>query len=295
MTKWILFVILALSTLQVSAQQMSQEDKDREKKFQEKAGVQDTSKVYGWKHSLVAGANLTQSSFTNWVQGGQNSLSWTFLVNGNTTQNLEQTFWTNSLKLAFGQSRLGGGGLRKTDDEIYFESLFIYKLALTINPYASLTARTQFAPGYTYNDALGTSTQVSAFMDPGFFTESIGAAYTPAAGIRTRLGLAAREVVTSTFNQYAGGEKTKVWGGAESVTDADWNFAENMLLTSRLEIFLPFKPVSDVYTRFDNTLTAKVNQYVNVSLNVQLLYDPTVSGHMQTKEVLAIGVSYQFI
>jgi len=297
MTRWILLVGIAISALRVSAQELTPEEKEREKKFQEKASTvqPDTTKPFGWANSLIAGANLTQASFTNWVQGGENALSYSLWFNGNAMQNLERTNWSNTLKLAFGQSRLGNQGVRKTDDEIYFESLLIYKLGMYVNPYASVTARTQFATGYSY-DALGGSKAISAFMDPGFFTQSIGAAYTPAAGIKTRLGVAMREVLTSKYGDlYTGGAKSQVWGGAESVTDAEWAFAKNMQLTSRLELFAPFKPVSDLYVRFDNSIAAKVNEYVNVSFNVQTVYDGSVSGHMQVKQVLAIGLSYQFI
>lgn len=293
MTRWILFACFVLVALDASAQ-LTKDEQDREKKFQDKAGTQDTSKLFGWKNSVIAGANLTQASFTNWVQGGQNALSYSVTFNGAAVQNLEQTNWSNTLKLAFGQARLSGQGVRKTDDEIYFESLLIYKLTLVINPYASVTARTQFATGYTY-DPLGNSTAISAFMDPGFFTQSIGAAYTPAAGIKTRLGFAMREVLASTHTQFTGGAKSKTWAGGESVTDAKWEFAQNMQLISRLEIFAPFNPASDVFVRFDNSIAAKVNEYVNVSFNVQTVYDGSVSGHMQVKQVLAIGLSYQFI
>jgi hypothetical protein len=294
MTRWILILVLVFSALNASAQ-LTKEEQEREKKFQEKAGAPgDTLKPFGWANSVIAGANLTQASFTNWVQGGQNALSYSIWFNGASVQNLERTNWSNTLKLAFGQARIGGQGIRKTDDEIYFESLLIYKLALAINPYASVTARTQFAPGYTY-DPLGNATAVSAFMDPGFFTQSLGAAYTPAAGIKTRLGIAMREVLTSKHTQFSGGATSQTWAGGESVTDAKWEFAQNMALVSRLEIFAPFNPVSDLFVRFDNSIAAKVNEYVNVSFNVQTVYDGSVSGHMQVKQVLAIGLSYQFI
>ena len=296
MIRLILFVVLTITALGAYAQQLTPEEKEREKKFQEKASTveKDTTKPFGWAKSVVAGANLTQASFTNWVQGGENALSYTLWFNGNATENLVSSNWSNTLKLAFGQSRLGKQSLRKTDDEIYFETLFIYKVGVYVNPYASATARTQFATGYTYDEA-GTATAVSAFLDPGFFTQSVGAAYVPAAGVKTRLGLALREVLTSKYNKYAGGKKSQVWGGAESVTDVDWEFAKNMQLISRLEVFAPFKDISEVYVRFDNTIAAKVNEYVNVSFNVQTIYDGSVSGHMQVKEVLAIGLSYQFI
>jgi hypothetical protein len=296
MTKWsMLILVLMIMTLRVSAQQ-SADEKEREKKFQDKASTvqADTGKPFGWAHSLVGAVNLTQASFTNWVQGGQNALSYQMLFDGNSTQNMERTNWSNTLKLAFGQSRLADQGLRKTDDEIYFETLLIYKLGMVINPYASATVRTQFARGFAY-DPLGKGTEISAFMDPGFFTQSVGAAYTPATGIKTRLGVAMREIVTKNHTQYTGGATSQTWGGAESVTDVNWNFAENMVLTSRLELFAPFKSIDQVYVRFDNSIAAKVNKWVSVNFNVQLMNDVTVSPKTQVKEVLAIGLSYQFI
>jgi hypothetical protein len=39
-------------------------------------------------------------------------------------------------------------------------------------------------------------------------------------------------------------------------------------------------------------VTAKVHQYVNVTLNVRLLYDADVSAKRQVKQALALGLSY---
>ena len=84
MTRWILLLVFVFSALDASAQ-LTKEEQDREKKFQEKAGApEDTTKPFGWANSVIAGANLTQASFTNWVQGGQNALSYTLWFNGAT-------------------------------------------------------------------------------------------------------------------------------------------------------------------------------------------------------------------
>ena len=37
--------------------------------------------TYGWKNQVVSGLNLTQTSFDNWSQGGESSLSWQFNLN----------------------------------------------------------------------------------------------------------------------------------------------------------------------------------------------------------------------
>ncbi|MBM2841395.1 MAG: hypothetical protein HW412_1923, partial [Bacteroidetes bacterium] len=78
----------------------------------------------------------------------------------------------------------------------------------------------------------------------------------------------------------------------ESVTNVEWSFAENMQFKSTLELFAPFNTLDEVTVRSDNTLSAKVNEYVTVGFNVLLVNDVTASRKTQIKQVLAIGFSY---
>lgn len=294
---------LMLCSLTSFSQQKTSDQIEQEKKFQEQAAKaeKDTAKVYGWHHTMVSGLNLTQISFKNWAQGGENALSYAASLVGQSVRNMETTNWTNSYKMAFGQTRLGNQGLRKTDDEIYFESLLIYKFGLYINPYVAATARTQFAKGYAY-DNLGNGIVVSKFFDPGYLTQSVGLAYQPAPEITTRLGVGIREVFASDFAALytddpltADVEKTKVNGGMESVTDINWNFAENMLYTAKLELFSPFSDPGKITIRADNAISAKVNKFVVTSLNLTLVNDPYVSPYTQLKQVLSLGLSYTLL
>jgi len=257
----------------------------------------DTTLEEGWNISAVTSANLSQVSFENWVQGGENSLSYTASGISTATHLAEQTQWSNFLKLTYGQSRLGNQGLRKTDDEIYFESLLVFLVWEEINPYAAVTARTQFAPGYQYPDDQE-RTQVSAFFDPAYLTQGAGMRWDPSALVTVRLGVGAREVVTSKFPQYADDpqtpelEKVRIDGGLESVATFTWNFAENMLLASRLELFSAFSHLDRVIVRNDNLISAKVNNFLSVNFNAQFVNDVTVSPKTQIKETFAIGFSY---
>ena len=299
-TKLLLMILFTVSI--AAAQEPTKEDQEREKAFRERASSlqADSAKQFGWTHKMVTGLNLTQVSFKDWAPGGQNALSYTLWLNGSSTQDMEKTNWTNSYKFAFGQTRLSDQGLRKTDDEIFFESLLIYKLWTYTNPYASFTLRTQFAKGYEYPE--GTEVPVSKFFDPGYLTESVGAAYKPAPELVTRLGVAVREVFTSQFYALyaddpatADTEKVRVEGGLESVTNLEWTFAENMQLKSSLELFAPFKTLDQIIVRSDNTISAKVNKYVTVGFNVLLINDVTVTRRTQIKQILAIGLSYTLL
>jgi hypothetical protein len=294
-----LFSIVAIVGVSFS-QQLGKDAAEREKKFQERAAAQDTTSVTTWKHTMGTGLNLTQVSFKDWAQGGENALSYAVYLNGASTLTSPTLIWGNSYKFNFGQTRLGSQGLRKTDDDIYLESLLIYKLGTTINPYFAATLRTQFAKGYQYDNA-GNETPVSKFFDPGYLTQSIGVAFQPAPEVKTRFGFAMREILTSQFNAYADDpgtteiEKTRVEGGLESVTDVAWTFAENMTLTSHLELFDPMNHLDQVVARWDNVIVAKVNKIISASFGVQVLNDVNVSPKTQIKQVLAIGLSYTIL
>jgi hypothetical protein len=264
--------------------------------------AQDTLKPpeLGWKHGVVAGLTLTQVTFTDWAQGGENALAYALSIDGKSTLE-EQTFgWANAYKFAFGQTRLGNQGLRKTDDKIDLESVLTYKLWTHINPYAAATLKTQFAKGFTY-DANGTRKAVSRFFDPAYLTQSVGASYQPIPQVKTRLGIGLREVLTTDFPSYADDpatvavEKTRVDGGFESVTDLEWRLDDNLLFTSKLELFAPLTTLDQIIMRNDNTLAAKVSKYVTVNLNVQLINERRVTPRTQVKETLALGLSYTLL
>lgn len=254
--------------------------------------------VYGWKHSLVSGLSLTQVSYSNWAQGGENAIAYTVSADGMSTLSGPATLWENQYRFAFGQTRLGKQGLRKTDDVIDLASVYTYVLGEKLNPYASATFKSQFATGYKYDDA-GTALPVSRFFDPAYLTQAVGIRYQPAPGIRTRLGVALREVITSRYTVYADDpktfpevEKTGVKGGLESVTDVEWKLEENILFVSRLSIFSPFSDFGEPVVLNKTTLTGKVNSYITASLGFELIYDKVVSPQAQLRQAIALGLSY---
>jgi hypothetical protein len=266
------------------------------------AHAQDTTKppVYGWHHSIVSGLSLTQVAYSNWTQGGDNSLAYSASLQGKSALDEARDDWSTEYKFAFGQARLGDQGLKKTDDQINISTVYTYKLGTLVNPYASASLTTQFAKGYHY-DSSGGRIAVSNIFDPAYLLQSAGIGYQPVPEVKTRLGLALREILTSEFPSYADDpatttvEKTSVKGGLESSTDVEWHVADNLLLTSKLQLFSAFKEMDEVIIRSDNTLAAQVNKYVTVLLTVQVINEKPISPRTQVKEALAIGVTYALL
>ena len=254
---------------------------------------------YGWNNTLIAGLNITQVSLQNWVQGGENALAWTLAANGKSLYTQESYVWTNSLKIMYGQTKIGTRQFEKTDDELFYESVLAYNVGWKVNPFFALTARTQIAPGYKMlKDANGVDvrTQTSAFFDPGYLMQSAGFTYAPSEEFATRLGVAVKESFASEYARfgYTGDptKRTRVQTGVESGTSIKVPIMENMMYPSQLNMFSAFDKLDVWDVRWDNSISAKVNSYVNVSLNVLIVHEIAQSRRTQMKQVLALGLSY---
>ncbi len=265
------------------------------------AQAQDTTAThFGWKKETVGNLSFTQTSFDNWVQGGENAVAWQADVNAKFIDDREKFNWSNTGKVSFGRIKVGGLESRKAADEIKLESVFTYKWGVYVNPYIAATGLTQIATGYSYADT--TKTAISAFMDPGYFTQSFGIGYSPAAEFKSRLGVALKETFTKKYPvPYADDpkttaiEKTKTEIGAESVTDVSKKVGGSILWTSKLELFSNLKQANQIDVNFDNIFSAKVSKYINVALNVKLFYDRDISKKRQLKQVLSLGMSYALL
>jgi hypothetical protein len=262
----------------------------------------DSAAASDWKHTLVAGLTVTQVSYSNWSQGGENALAYTLSIDGKSVQDKTMTNWSNSYKLAYGQARLGAKGLRKTDDKIELESVLTYKVGTAVNPYASATFKSQFDDGFKYDDAANTRLITSSALDPMYLTQTVGVGYQPVTQLKTRLGAGLREIFSDKRFGYADDaattavEESKVEGGLESVTDIEIKIEENTLFTSKLELFAPFNNIDVLVIRNDNTISSKVNKYIVVVLNIQLINDRSMgTARTQVKEGLAFGISYTFL
>ncbi len=264
------------------------------------ASEDDEAMEYGWKKQVVGSLNLTQAQFDNWTQGGENTLAWQLNVNSSFTLHRERFDWSNTGKASYGQTKIGDFGTRKSADELRIESVYQYRVGRHINPYVSGLLHTQFTKGYKYTE--DDRFAVSDFFDPAFITVSTGFSYQPVEFIKMRLGAATkttmtREYAVSLTNDPATDkiEKIDTEFGALAVTELRKQLAENILLTSNIDLFSNLESFKKVDVRWDTILSAKVTRLVDVSLNIELLYDSNISPKRQLKQLLALGLSYTFL
>ncbi len=251
-----------------------------------------------WVPKGIVGVNLSQVSFENWTQGGDNSISFTFFTNMGIHYIGDPWKWRNSLKFTYGRTKTGEEGYKTNDNEIFFESTLNRNVGWLLNPYFGITARTAVAAGFDYD--VTPAEQIVGFLDPFYLTEGIGLMYDQIPNFRTRLGLGFKQTFANEFNKrYTDDPDTpgeienfRSETGIEWVTEFEWVFLENMAYKGYLRLFGRFEDISVWDVRWDNTITAKVNDYFNVNINVLLIYDVDETLRTQLKEALQLGVSY---
>ena len=253
-----------------------------------------------WTKSVLGGINMTQTGFDNWVAGGESAFAWQMSVDYKFIRESEKVTFSNSGRLAYGGTKMAEDEMRKSVDEIKLESVMTYKLGAAANPFVAVTGESQFAAGYAYD--VEPVKQISAFWDPGYLRESIGAGFDLREGIKTRLGVALKQTLTSDYNTpYADDpdtdeiEQTKNEFGFESVTDIVLKISESSVYTSKVEIFSALNSIEETDVKWDNVLVVKVSEYINMNMNVKLLYDSNLSAKRQLKQAMAIGFNYAFI
>ncbi len=69
------------------------------------------------------------------VQSQEEALAWTLSFDGASNYAQGKIDWQNGYKFAFGQTKLGSQGIRKTDDKIDLQPTLTYKMGTFVDPF----------------------------------------------------------------------------------------------------------------------------------------------------------------
>jgi hypothetical protein len=254
-----------------------------------------------WTLSLQGLMTATRSNFSNWREGGVNSLGYSAGLKGKAIRQTEAWKQTHTLRMEFGQIKQEELETRKSIDIIEY-GLVLQSLGTSaITPTAAIEFRTQFAPGYNYkknpfDDGREPPVEVFRFMAPAYFTQSLGLSYDPETWLKSRLGIGAKEtfVRIAELGELYGldpGEKAKFELGVESHTEVGFELVENVTLESKLSLFTAFNMSDFPDARWENFLTMRVNSWLQLNAEITALYDADISTRMQYRQLTSIGIS----
>lgn len=261
-----------------------------------------------WRKHIAFGINVNQSSFSNnWSGGGVSSIALGTTFNFKTEYKKNALNFSSEVALTYGKSKNKGQIARKTNDRIFWDNKVALQMSKRWYFFGSLSFESQFDEGFIYPDGNGnppTPKLISQFMSPGYTTESIGFEYKQDNYFSLRMGTGtARQTYvldTAIHNNNPKnfgvpiGKRIKNDLAFQIVANFNKDIAKNMNLTSRYQMFIPYKYLKKIDYRLDATLSAKVNRLINVSLSGTVLYNKDVDTNVQASQGLALGMVYRF-
>jgi len=257
--------------------------------------IAQTDTVKYWKIENNASLNISQSYFSNWSAGGENTLATTGKFTNKSNYAKGKNKWDNWLHLALGYSLIGDNKAMKTDDKIEFISSYGYDIHNKLYATMLLTFRTQFANGYEYKT--DSSIYVSKFMAPGTIDIGPGIEWKANDHFMVNFSPAtARWIVVNdqrladlgsfgldpAVKDTAGviiehAKKVKTMFGAKVMAVFQYEIFKNVDFNTKLELFSDYLDnPQNIDVNWQAGLTLKVNSWLNVNITTELIYDDDV-------------------
>lgn len=284
--------------------------------------------LVGWNTGGIVSLSFSQSSYTNWSAGGQNSLSGNGLVSVFANFKGVKSSWDNSLDLGYGVLMQGKDqGLLKTEDKIELITKYGQK-AFGNWFYAALgNFKTQFTPGYNYpND----TTLVSDFISPAYVLGALGMDFKPnnefslfISPITAKLTFVNNQMLA---NAGAFGIEPAVYDSLGVIVKSGKTFRaemggyvrsqfqmevmKNVVVNTKLDLFSNYlNNPGNIDVNWNTLVAVKANEFITATISTELIYDDDIAiaidsnedgiperigPRVQLKEVLGIGLSYKF-
>ncbi len=250
----------------------------------------DTTKY--WQFENKASLNFSQSYFSNWSAGGENTLATTGKYTNKSNYAKDKHKWDNWLHLGLGYSLIGDADPLKTDDKIEFISSYGYDIHDKWYATVLLTFKSQFANGYDYSK--DSTVYISKFMAPG--TIDIGPGVEWKANDHFMINFSpvtakwiivndqrlADEgsfgldpaVVDTVTGEITHAKKVKTMFGAKVLAVLSYEIFKNVNFNTKLELFSDYlNNPQNIDINWQAGLTLKVNSWLNVNITTELIYD----------------------
>ncbi len=277
-------------------------------------------KVTGGTASILA----SESMFTNWASGGQNSIIGIGKIRFYSNKRKLKNYYGHTLNAALGY--IGANGeFRKTEDRLDYYFKYSRYLKKKIYLSVMLNVKTQILPGYNYpND----SVRISNFLAPAYIMLKVGVDYMPNRKIKVFVApLSSKITVVADQNLANNGAFGVVHGTFDAMAQTfltmgeylRYEFGGFIVLSYKGDItkMLHFESELDLFSNYKNNpqnidvdwqleAKLKISKVFSVNFESRLVYDDDIKievdeegnvlqgPKVQFKQFLGLGVSFSF-
>lgn len=234
-----------------------------------------------WKYRTESSVVLSQGFLSNWVKGGESSVSTAFDITAYADYNNKALLLSsnNFARIKYGLIYSDENGIRKNLDLLETNSKLNHKAFGKFDFSTIMLFKTQLAKGYNYpND----SVPVSKFMNPAILTIGFGLDYKP--NKTTSLNFSPFSYKgtfvpdTANIDQTKYGipadRRSKNEPGASLMFMNEFKPFRNLSVTNRLQLFTNYiNNPQNIDIDWEMILVASLNWFTDVRLNTHLIFD----------------------
>lgn len=282
-----------------------------------------------WRYRSESAFALSQTALTNWVKGGENSITSLIDITGyGDYKNPELKLSSNNyIRLKMGFLKTGSEDIRKNVDLLETNSKLNHKAFGKFDFSAIMLFKTQLAPGRNYtkdgNNA-ETSTLVSKFMSPAVLIIGLGLDYKPnkttsinfsPLSYKGTFVLDTIHIDPKTYGIPKGRKSLNEPGASFMITN-DFRPVKNILITNRLQLFTNYiKNPQNIDVDWEMISQFSLNWFTDIRFNTHLIFDddtktteldkdkhpvlnpdgtPKLTARTQFKEMLGLSLVFRF-
>jgi len=280
--------------------------------------INDTIEGEGWKTKGNFSLLINQSSFNNWIAGGEDSFSGTLGINYDFNYKKDDLTWDNKLLASYGLLQTKNADFeKKTDDRFEFNSI-VGKKAFGQWYYSYfLNFRTQFTTGYIYGqDTNGKEirTANTKFMSPGYLTTGPGLYWKKDENLKINFAPLTSKFTfvdnayTSGIDQNTGlpyvngdyfgvdeGKTMRYELGFYASVYYKLAIMTNVTAENILNLYSNYlEDPQNVDMDYSLNIIMKINKYLSANFSFQAIYDDNAFRGFQTRQVFGLGVNFGF-
>ena len=272
--------------------------------------AQDSTKV--WTRAGNISFLFNQSTFDNWLAGGENSFSGNLGLNYDFNYKKNDWTWDNKIIAEYGILQTKNAQFeKKTNDRLELNSLLGKKASGYWYYSGFLNFKTQFTEGYNYTKVDGVEVRgeaVTEFMSPGYLTFGPGMLWKKSDNFKINLAPATSKLtfVCDDFTSaedyvdgsYFGVDKDKSMRyelGFYASGYLKFNAMENISVENILNLYSNYlEDPQNVDLDYQMNIVMTINKYISANLTFQTIYDDNAFKGFQTRQVFGAGVNYAF-
>ncbi|MBV7440672.1 DUF3078 domain-containing protein [Weeksellaceae bacterium TAE3-ERU29] len=263
-----------------------------------------------WKREGNLDVSFGQYYYDNWIGGGTGKLE-TF---GKFSQKLSyqnnKIVWDNSLDIIYGMNKNYGEELKKTSDQVTFNSIFGRKESDNFSYSFFLNLRTQLTNSYLENKDKEEQYRISGFLAPLYIATGPGIMWRKSNNLVVNLAPASlrmtylngkvfeydnssKTFISNSEKQIYGveaGEEINYQLGFYSSVYAKFNLFKNIGIENKLSLYSDYlNEPKNIDLDYVMNINFKVNKLISTNLLFQATYDDNVFSGFQIRQHFGVG------